>query len=148
MRCHIMSIVDLVCIKEGSRLRVRITCPGYLSWANCQFPRDIRVENAQFQVDSHDITLITRLNKWFYSVRRGAKITRKGPTEGSSLPTTIYQDTETEECAICLEAPKSIVFSPCGHYYVCQVCSQRLTQCPICRQTILHRVDKHLIEGL
>ena len=42
-------------------------------------------------------------------------------------------------CAICLEAPQTHVFLPCGHVCACQQCSskvmaRRKKKCPICNQ--------------
>lgn len=41
-------------------------------------------------------------------------------------------------CAICLEAPQTHVFIPCGHVCACQQCSKRVMdkkkKCPICNQ--------------
>lgn len=41
-------------------------------------------------------------------------------------------------CSICWEAEKTIVLLPCRHFCLCQGCSStdKLTSCPICRQTI------------
>ena len=50
-----MEYVELKCIKEGSKLRVRILSPGYLANANCQFPRDIRIEGLRYKVNYPDL---------------------------------------------------------------------------------------------
>ena len=42
------ALVYFTCVKEGSRLRVRITSPGYNQEANCQFPRAIRAEGKTY----------------------------------------------------------------------------------------------------
>jgi Ca-activated chloride channel family protein len=42
-----INYVELACIKQGSKLRVKIVSAGYLNYANCQFPRDIRIEGAK-----------------------------------------------------------------------------------------------------
>lgn len=55
--------VELVCIKVQSKLRVRITSPGYLNDANCQFPRDLRVEGRRFQVPAVYVTLVQSRGK-------------------------------------------------------------------------------------
>ena len=43
--------VVVECVKEGSKLRVRVVSPGYHADWYCQFPRDLRVEGARFVVD-------------------------------------------------------------------------------------------------
>jgi len=50
-------------------------------------------------------------------------------------------ESQVAECALCLDAPVSIVFVPCGHMAVCGDCSKSLgnrAPCPICRKTIKH----------
>lgn len=42
------ALVYFVCVKDHSRLRVRITSPGYNQEANCQFPRAIRAEGKTY----------------------------------------------------------------------------------------------------
>ena len=43
--------VGVECVKEGSKLRVRVVSAGYHADWYCQFPRDLRVEGARFVVD-------------------------------------------------------------------------------------------------
>ncbi|MEU8110587.1 PQQ-binding-like beta-propeller repeat protein [Nonomuraea muscovyensis] len=42
--------VVVECVREGERLRVRVTSPGYESW-NVQFPKDIREPGARYLVE-------------------------------------------------------------------------------------------------
>jgi hypothetical protein len=44
-----MSEVFLKCVKEGSKLRIKIISSGFFNEANCQFPKNIRVEGRKFQ---------------------------------------------------------------------------------------------------
>jgi len=37
------------------------------------------------------------------------------------------------DCVICQDAPKSMAFIPCGHFCVCEKCSQEISHCPVCR---------------
>lgn len=43
-----------------------------------------------------------------------------------------------DECAICLENPKEIMFKPCGHVALCQECAEdnEFTSCFICRKEL------------
>lgn len=141
--------VQLYCTKVGSKLRVRVQTAGYLRHANCQFPRDLRVDGRRFEVDPSAISLITTRGKYFYAVKNknairilpsgGEEITTGG--DGTrTLPQQIFTDDSTEDCIICMETPKVIVFNPCGHFYACETCSTPLKQCPICRITLTGRI--------
>lgn len=43
--------VRVHCIKEGGKLRIRVLSDGYESGWNVQFPKNLRVEGAEYQVD-------------------------------------------------------------------------------------------------
>ena len=55
------------------------------------------------------------------------------------------EEEEEEEdwmtCVVCLNAPKTHIFDPCGHMCVCEACAQRVMsvtghvpgRCPLCR---------------
>ncbi|MFK0573808.1 RING-HC finger protein [Endozoicomonas sp.] len=48
--------------------------------------------------------------------------------------------TKENECCICMEKEKCMVFTPCNHLSTCDPCSKELTgkPCPICRVPIKH----------
>uniref|UniRef100_H3CP31 Leucine rich repeat and sterile alpha motif containing 1 n=1 Tax=Tetraodon nigroviridis TaxID=99883 RepID=H3CP31_TETNG len=46
----------------------------------------------------------------------------------------------SSECVVCMEAAAQIIFLPCGHVCCCQVCSDAVQGCPLCRSNILQRV--------
>lgn len=138
-------IVELICVKERNKLRVKIITPGYLNTANCQFPKQLRVEGRKFQVKSTNIKLIQTRGKYFYSIA-GKNIINQDTysTINSEINTItqIFEDETTNECSVCLDNEKNIVFN-CGHLYTCPDCSYRLTKCPICRIPITLRIDKN-----
>ena len=41
----------------------------------------------------------------------------------------------TAECAVCWEEATHLV-SPCGHFCLCEACSQGMSKCPICRGSV------------
>jgi hypothetical protein len=43
-------------------------------------------------------------------------------------------------CIVCAEQPKAIVFYPCKHMCTCGPCSEKVTLCPVCRQSIADRI--------
>jgi len=53
--------------------------------------------------------------------------------------TTKRSEHQFGSCIVCLDAPRTHVFVPCGHMCACQSCSQKLMKkgqkCPMCRQT-------------
>lgn len=52
------------------------------------------------------------------------------PVEGSG----------SSECVVCMEKGSQVIFLPCGHVCCCQLCSEALQNCPLCRGSISQRV--------
>ncbi|KAG7476807.1 hypothetical protein MATL_G00086770 [Megalops atlanticus] len=46
----------------------------------------------------------------------------------------------TSECVVCMEKEPQVIFLSCGHVCCCQVCSDALQTCPLCRGDIVQRV--------
>lgn len=136
MAANSADTVSLVCVLEGKKLRVRITSVGYLSTANCQFPRALRVEGRRYTVNAAEVRLITGTRRNFYRVNaRSVDIV-------SATIDKVYEDCDCADCAVCLFEPKDTVFAPCGHYYCCSGCAAALTKCPICRGAIVARIAR------
>ncbi len=138
-------LITLKCVAEGRRLRVKIASPGYVSEANCQFPRDLRVEGRYYQVDSSCITLASGpAGKYFYRVRRGGiKVLEAQPIldeseSGGKVSISVEHvyDSGEPECVVCLEELKTLVLVPCGHYCLCATCKASIDKCPLCRKHI------------
>lgn len=160
----ISAYVILECVAEGSKLRVKMKSPGYLINSNCQFPRDLRIAGRKFKVPVADVKLMTQRGKYFYSIKKKTNIEiisdGNGNGDGDDGDASdiseilrdnlknmkIYEDIDTSDCAVCLSDMKNIVFIPCGHFYTCKSCSERLKTCPICRETISECVDKNLFD--
>ena len=141
-------MLSLKCIKVANKLRVRITSPGYFNEANCQFPSDIRVEGRIYEVPVGNVSLITSRNKWYYKVSKiGIKIlTSELPILPDFSKLKIFEDSGSDDCAICMVTPKCMIIVPCGHFYTCKTCTTHLKNCPICRTKITNSVDKLLME--
>ena len=45
-----------------------------------------------------------------------------------------------DECIVCMEAAKDVVFVPCGHLVACMGCAASLENCPTCRAPITQRI--------
>ena len=129
--------VSLICIKEGNRLRVKITSIGYLQNANCQFPKDLRLEGRKYSVPIENVKLIATGGKWFYSIKKNITIVDDIIKE---LP-KIFTDENELLCCTCLVNEKSVVFNPCGHYHSCNICCTKIQKCPICRTAINNFID-------
>lgn len=48
------------------------------------------------------------------------------------------------ECIICMEFNKDIIFYPCKHYYCCKSCSKSINLCPICRSIIIFKIKDNI----
>jgi len=148
-------LVRLKCFLEKNKLRIKIISPGYSSDANCQFPKDIRINNREFLVPKQDITLANTKGKFFYRIKKN-NITicgNKPPEIGIDLTKLkIYGDENITECCICMndvESKSDIVFiiiAPCGHYCCCKDCVKELKQCPMCRANIGQIVTKDQLQ--
>lgn len=136
--------VELICVKEKGKLRIRITSQNYLHSANVQFPRDIREENRMYRVNKNDVSLIMTRGKYFYSVKKAnaIQIIENGVIDANHQ---IFEDEDNADCVICMCAPKNIVFVPCYHFYCCTECSSKLKDCPICRVKIGQKIGKDTI---
>jgi len=148
------NLVRLKCVKEGNKLRVKIISSGYSSDANCQFPRDIRVDKREYLVPKSDISLANTNGKFFYRIKKNnIVICNKSSEIGIDLSKLkIYGDEIITECCICMEDIESkpnivfIIIAPCGHYCCCKDCVKDLKQCPMCRTNIAQIVTKDQLQ--
>jgi len=49
---------------------------------------------------------------------------------------------EVKECVVCMEAPRRVRFDKCKHCVCCEMCSAKLTKCPVCNEKINHHADR------
>lgn len=134
--------VLLKCVKEKGKLRVKIISPGYNHTANCQFPRNLRQEDRTFSVPIQDIKFAQGPRQaFFYRVKKdNIKII---DVDEKISPDTIYEDEDEPDCVVCMSNSKSTVFIPCGHYSLCEMCSEKIqNKCPICRTAITKMVRR------
>jgi len=142
------TIVRLKCVKIGSKLRVRIVTPGYFTNANCQFPKDLRVEGRLYDVDASAVNLVTR-NKNFYSITKKSAIKIVSDIDSltdllaeTKINIKVYEDNASDDCAICMTNEKCMIIVPCGHYYTCATCTALIKKCPICRCGFTKSINK------
>ncbi|AYV75215.1 MAG: hypothetical protein Terrestrivirus1_89 [Terrestrivirus sp.] len=148
-----MSYVLLQCVKEKSKLRVKmISSSPFIKGINCQFSRTERVDGMYYVVKSEGV----KLKGNFYSAMQKDIIICKtfnldevkkyidnlNTTEKIKIKAIFGDDDGDNECIICLADVKDSVFAPCGHYITCSSCSIQCKNCPMCRgkiTTILKR---------
>jgi hypothetical protein len=148
------NLVRLKCVSEYGRLRVKILTPSYHPDANCQFPRDIRVEGREYLVPAQDINFSEMRCKFFYRVKRDNIQIVDVDDIGTNVitPIKIYGDGELTDCCICLtgltDDPSMVfvAFAPCGHYCCCRTCASQLKLCPLCREPIHRCVTKDQLQ--
>lgn len=57
----------------------------------------------------------------------------------SDVKTSAEKAAELElqnKCVVCMEAARSICFTPCRHFCTCKECADKVTKCPLCRADI------------
>jgi len=134
------------CVKEGGKLRVRITSPGYHHEANCQFPRAIRAEGKTFSAPVSAVKFARGpAGKFFYRVTAKYVVEVQGgerPNEANEIAAAvrkvkkIYEE-DSKECIICFSENHEVVVVPCGHFCMCKGCAEQIKRtsgkCPVCR---------------
>ena len=155
--------IRLKCVKQGSKLRIKILSPGFSPDANCQFPKNIRLEGREYKVPSNDVSLCDSRGKFFYRVRKHNIIVLddnnsnsindiKNDIKNDVSNITIYGDENMAECSICMNDTEMkpdiefVILAPCGHYCLCNDCALKLKMCPMCRENISQIVTKNQLQ--
>lgn len=141
--------VHFICIKVGSRLRIRITSPKYSQEANCQFPRAIREEGRCYTAPASDVSMVETRGKFYYRVKKtNIKIVDSADVCDPKVE-QIFEEGGSE-CIVCMDADYEVVIVPCGHYCLCKDCAFILQGttgiCPICRGDINMVVTRDQIQ--
>jgi len=144
-------LVRLKCVLEGKdRLRIKIISRGYNQYANCNFPKNIRVANREYLVPKSDVQMSDQKGKFFYRIgKNNIKICDETDIEtvSDSLKNLKVYGSDITECCICLTADNEfIIFAPCGHFVSCNVCCVTLKKCPMCRADIKQIVTKDMLQ--
>lgn len=69
--------------------------------------------------------------------------TAEGIVTGETLndgQTNISNITSLDECLVCSDLKKDILFQPCGHITCCSACAPRVKKCLMCRETVVDRI--------
>jgi len=152
MEVQTNELIRVKCVKEGNKLRIKIISQGYSSDANCQFPKDIRVDQREYLVPKSDVSLSNTKGKFFYRIKKNNIVICNKSLENDFSKLKIYGDENITECCICMNDVESqpdivfIIISPCGHYCCCKDCVKSLKQCPMCRANIEQIVTKDQLQ--
>ena len=98
----------------------------------------LKPEEATSLRDDELENLEARLEAALDQIRREHK--RRLVSEKSRLRASLDQNT----CAVCLEAPKCIMFDPCNHICACEGCGAKVSKCPLCQIDVRSRVKVYL----
>ena len=44
-----------------------------------------------------------------------------------------------DECLVCSDGKREVLFGPCGHVACCNACAPRVKKCLICRENVMSR---------
>lgn len=102
--------VELVCSREGGKLRIHVTSDGYDHTLNIQFPRNIREEGIHYVVDSLELSANGTFYRTIGTIRRldlpGQEYHRRsrstgysGPLQASKVSARTAADLETTTSA-------------------------------------------------
>tara|TARA_Y100000389_G_scaffold205137_1_gene263875 strand:- start:2662 stop:3081 length:420 start_codon:yes stop_codon:yes gene_type:complete len=134
--------VKLICVKEGSKLRIKILSyissdnkeyhNVYNNTYNCRFPRNLREDGIMYTVPCDNVKLqCTQNGTYYYSVS----------TNGINKIETVITKYIEPECVICMSCePDYGTFVPCGHCCICKECNKKMVkkdECPLCRTKII-----------
>ena len=61
---------------------------------------------------------------------------RPGPSPGGGDP-GLTSDPAADECLVCSDNKRDVLFQPCGHVCACANCADRVKKCLICRREVL-----------
>ena len=140
-------LVYFQCVKDHSRLRIRIISSGYHNEANCQFPRAIRACGRKYSAPPSAVKLAKGpAGKFFYRVQRKFIQT----LDEKVTIDKVFGD-EDCECVVCMDRDHEVVIVPCGHYCLCGECAQVIEKtsskkCPMCRGDIELVVNRDQIQ--
>ena len=57
------------------------------------------------------------------------------------------EEPKYDQCLVCGEALREVIFVPCGHATSCERCSKTISKCQLCDGSVtgMHKVSSHLI---
>nr|CAI5822147.1 unnamed protein product [Callosobruchus analis] len=58
----------------------------------------------------------------------------------SSTPSSSSSQSPFDECLVCSDTKRGVMFQPCGHVACCTSCAPRVKKCLVCRESVTGRV--------
>lgn len=115
---------------EKTTSTLKITKKGLIKW----YKNYGKINNNLTRVlisDFVDLLNKQRYYSSFYNERKKYIVICKCIPESAGI------EYEPLTCVICMEAPVTMVYVPCGHAKLCAKCIQKWTQkCPICKRDV------------
>ena len=59
----------------------------------------------------------------------------------AALAANQSDDASLDECMVCSEMSRDMLFGPCGHVTMCSICAPRAKKCLICREPVQVRTQ-------
>uniref|UniRef100_A0A1A8K9T4 Leucine rich repeat and sterile alpha motif containing 1 n=1 Tax=Nothobranchius kuhntae TaxID=321403 RepID=A0A1A8K9T4_NOTKU len=135
---------EALCHMTSSDLKqVGITETGIqkalLSWARERQPAGVR------KADQQEQEVVPTAPSAPPCPSRTSTLQTPSPPRSPGTPVTPSAPVPLEgpgssECVVCMETGPQVIFLPCGHVCCCQVCSDALQGCPLCRSSIAQRI--------
>jgi hypothetical protein len=147
-RTYLHKLIEKQCMHDGIRTHFRLRELDSDSWSYPGWQADVKKAEEGHVEWGDDDTLFNQVlqemrdkQQRFAGVRSRSSV----PIEHPRKPVKRFPNGETEAqsdaCVICMVAPKSHVFVPCGHLFACAACASksfgRSQVCPICRKKSL-----------
>jgi hypothetical protein len=76
----------------------------------------------------------------FHQLRVVTAVAHTIPEPEPPAPKDTCTSVEHEQCKICLDNKRCVLFDPCGHIVSCWSCSGGLNTCPLCREAVTKRI--------
>ncbi|KAK2182005.1 hypothetical protein NP493_372g05009 [Ridgeia piscesae] len=144
--CNKISIETMLCLTDSDMKQMGVHELG--------LRRAILAEIDKYKSRQDEIKLATKLrlmgeteDEWL--VRPPPPLRQNEPAPGPSAPPqptapplvqAVTARGINSECVVCMNAVSLVLFLNCGHVCCCVKCAEPLSQCPLCRGAIIHRI--------
>jgi len=91
-------------------------------------------ENKNLRGEELESLTMEELNDLELSQEKSLKRTKDRKNELLRRQMELHKTDNT--CVICLDRPKNVAIVDCGHYSLCDQCTNNVTQCPLCKVSI------------